>query len=80
MITVLAIIGGLVLAVFLWSNISVWRANRKFYKALISKGYSEYDAKMYMQEENRSYQMIVSTTGGNGLMLKHWLEEVINKY
>ena len=78
--TFFLILGGIVLFIFIFSNLSVAGANKKFYNALISKGYSPSRAKVIMDEENDAYGTFVTVTGGGGKMLRHWLEEAIKNY
>ena len=78
--TFLLIIGGIILFIFLFSNGSVAAANKKFYNALLAKGYSPGQARMHMDSENTAYQVYVTTTGGGGMMLRHWLDNAIKNY
>ncbi len=79
-LTILSVIGGLIISLFLYSNYTVQKANRKFYNALLDKGYSELESKGYMLDENIAYQSFVSISGGGGLQLRHWLDKAIDNY
>ena len=77
---ILFIIIVIVSVVLIYINATVASANKSFHKKLIDKGYSHREAKRIMDQENDNYNTFVSTTGGGGMMLRHWLENAINNY
>ena len=77
---VIYIIIGIVVTLLLWSNITVYRANRWFYNELIKKGYDPQQSRRIMDNENLSYQMLVKAKIYKGPMLIHHLRSVIDEY
>ena len=64
----------------IYSNYTVYKANKKFYNQLLDKGYSPSESRQLMDFENDRYQRYVATKIYKGQMLRHHLDAVIDQY
>jgi hypothetical protein len=74
-----AILVSIFLISLIASSISVWIANRNFFKELTLRGYDEEEAKTIMNRENVEFQSRVKT-GERVLNLAQHLREVLHNY